>query len=192
MMLGRFRLQPLLKYAGSTTLALCLAGYAWGQAGIDGSTYEAEDFDVQEEGIVFDYPRTGLTYRRNLYIEGDNVTFVPQQPTAHNDTRDTRQWKVFISHWEQDPPSHINVWVRDDTPYHYEKSAIDLRVTIGHYDRAKNMVPANQVIRKGIPISNGLTRIPINIHNYPGDIVWVNLLGVNQKLRIQAIDVTDD
>jgi len=181
--------------AARTTCAAALllfAHAATGQSGIDGSTYEAEDFDVQEEGILFDYPRTGLMYRRNLYIEGDNVTFLPQKSTSYNDTRDMKAWGVHIDKWEQDPPSHVTVWVRDDTPYHYSTSSIDLRVTIGHYDRAKNMVPANQIIRKGIPIQNGINRIPINIHNYAGDIVWVHLLAVNQKIPIKAIDVTDD
>lgn len=162
------------------------------QNGIDGSTYEAEDFDVEEEGMLFDHSRTGLLYRRNLYIEGDNATFVPYYPTSHNDTRDFRQWKIYVSHWEQDPPSWITVYIQDDSPYQYTKGTIDLKVTIGHYDRAKNMVPANQVIRREIPVTNGLNRIPINIHNYKGDIVWVNLIGVNQKIPIHPIDVADD
>lgn len=180
---------------GACLPALFCATWAWaqtGQAGVDGSTYEAEDFDVQEEGMVFDPSRTGLMYRRNLYIEGDNVTFLPQGTTSYNDTRDTRQWKVYISHWEQDPPSHITVWVQDETPYPHTKAAVDLRVTIGHYDRAKNLIPANQVIRRDIPIDKGINRIPINIHNYAGDVVWVHLIGFNQKLPIRGIDIIDD
>lgn len=169
----------------STTLA-------WAQAGIDGSTYEAEDFDVTEEGMLFDHSRTGLMYRRNLYIEGDNVTFLPQGTTSYNDTRDTRDWKIYISHWEQDPPSHITVWVRDETPYPNATAAIDLRVTIGQYDRAKNLIPASQVIRREVPLHKGINRIPVNVHNYAGDVVWVHLIGVTQKMTIEAFDIIDD
>jgi hypothetical protein len=153
---------------------------------------DEEDFEVQEEGMLFDHPRTGLMYRRNVYVEGDDVTHRPNYPTAYNDTRDIRQWKIFISHWEQDPPSFLTVYMMDDSPYAYSKATIDLRVTIGQYDRNKNLVPASRRLVKDIPVNKGITRIPINIHNYKGDIVSVHLVGVNQKIPIHPIDFTDD
>lgn len=178
----------------SLLLALLIVGFAGtarAQGGIDESSYEAEDFEEQEEGVLFDYPRTGLMYRRNLYMDGDNVTFVPNYPTSYNDTRDIRGWKIFVSHWEQDPPSFINVYIRDDSPYHYSKASIDLKVSIGHYDRAHNLVVASEVSRQGIPITNGLNRIPVNIHNYKGDIVQVKLTGVQQTIPYQPIEVVE-
>jgi hypothetical protein len=153
---------------------------------------DEEDFDVTEEGKVFDHSRTGLLYRRKLYIEGDEVTRVPNYPTSYNDTRDTRAWKIYVSHWEQDPPSFITVWMQDDSTFMYSKAEIDLRVTIGHYDRDSNMVPANQVIVRGIPLEKGINRVPININNYKGDIVWVHLIGVRQKIPITAVEVVED
>lgn len=151
-----------------------------------------EDFAVEEEGILFDYPATGLMHKRNVYVEGDDVTNVPNYPTSYNDTRDIKQWKVYVSHWEQDPPSFLTVYITDDSPYAYSKASIDLRVTIGQYDRAKNMVPASMVVVREISIGKGVNRIPINIHNYKGDIVSVKLIGVNQKIPIHPIDFTDD
>lgn len=175
------------------TLGLCCAlllpGIALAQ--IDGSTYEAEDFEITEEDMKFDHARTGLLYRRNLYVEGDNITFLSQQPTSYNDTRDMRSWMVYVSHWEEDPPSFINVFIRDDSPYHYSSGTIDMKVMIGHYDRARNIVNANEVTRRNIPIVNGINRIPVNIHNYPGDIVSVRLIAVKQNIPYHPIDVTD-
>lgn len=165
-------------------LLVLLALPAWAE--------DEEDFDVSEEGKVFDHSRTGLLYRRKLYILGDEVTHVPGYPTSYNDTRDTRAWKIYVSHWEQDPPSFITVFMQDDSTFYYSKAEIDLRVTIGHYDRANNMVPANQVIMRGIPLEKGINRIPININNYKGDIVWVHLIGVRQKLQIKGVEVVED
>ncbi len=153
---------------------------------------DEEDFEVVEEGKVFEHSRTGLLYRRKLYIQGDEVTHVPNYPTSYNDTRDTRAWKIYVSHWEQDPPSFITVFMQDDSTFYYSKAEIDLRVTIGHYDRANNMVPANQVIVRGIPLEKGINRVPININNYKGDIVWVHLIGVRQRLPIKGVEVVED
>ena len=153
---------------------------------------DEEDFDVQEEGMLFDHSRTGLMHRRNVYVEGDDVTHRPNYPTSYNDTRDIRQWKIFVSHWEQDPPSFLTVFMMDDSPYAYSKATIDLKITIGQYDRNKNLVAASQRVVKDISVNKGITRIPINIHNYKGDIVSVHLVGVNQKIPIHPIDITDD
>lgn len=172
-------------------LLLAAVSAVRGQGGIDESSYEAEDFDEQEEGVLFDHARTGLLYKRNMYMDGDNVTFVPGYPTSYNDTRDIRGWKIYVSHWEQDPPSFINVYIRDDSPYHYSKASIEIKVSIGHYDRAHNVVIANEVIRREIAISNGLNRIPVNIHNYKGDIVQVKLIGVQQAIPYHPIEVVE-
>lgn len=151
-----------------------------------------EDFEVEEEGMLFDHSRTGLMHKRKVYVEGDDVTHLLYYPTAYNDTRDIKQWKIYVSHWEQDPPSFLTAYITDDSPYAYSKASIDLRVTIGQYDRAQNMIPANRVVVRNIPIGKGVNRIPINIHNYKGDIVSVHLVGVNQKIAIHPISVTDD
>ncbi len=84
------------------------------------------------------------------------------------------------------------VYINDDSIYHYKKAEIDLRIRIGHYDRAKNLVEANETMMENIPIQRGVNRIPMAIHNYKGDVVHVHLLGVRQKLPISAIDVTPD
>ena len=153
---------------------------------------DEEDFAIEEEGMLFDHARTGLMHKRNVYVEGDDVTHVPNYPTSYNDTRDIKQWKIFVSHWEQDPPSFLTVFMMDDSPYAYSKATIDLRVTIGQYDRAKNLVQTNQTVVNDIPVDKGITRVPINIHNYKGDIVYVHLIGVHQKIPIHPIDFTDE
>ena len=178
--------------ASALAAASLAAGAALAQGGIDNSSYESEDFEVTEEGMVFDHSRTGLLYKRNLYIRGDNVTFLPQGPTAYNDTRDVRDWKIYVSHWEQDAPNFVIVYIRDDSNFYYSRGTIDLKVTIGHYDRNRNMVEANEVVRRDLPVERGLNRYPINIMNYDGDIVWVHLIGVKQKIPYHAVDATGD
>lgn len=174
----------------ATSVFLTVAGVSIAQ--IDGSTYEAEDFEVVEEGMMFDHARTGLHYPRNLYTDGDNVTFVPSYPTAHNDTNYVREWKIYVSHWEQDPPNFINVFMMDDSPYFPKTSEIDLRVAIGHADRNRNLIAGDMVVVRNIQIQSGINRVPIPIHNYKGDIVSVNLIGVRQKLPYQAIEVVGE
>jgi len=154
---------------------------------VDQSSYEAEDFEVQEEGQLFDHSRTGLMYRRNVYQEGDNMTFLSQQPSVHNDTTERRAWTVHISHWEVFPPSQVVVYVKDDTPYQTSHSMIDLQVRIGQADRNRNFVIANTVLIKDIPIQSGLTRIPVNIHNYAGDIFSAFILGVRPRMAYHPI-----
>lgn len=167
-------------------LGMCGKGFAAGE--VDQSSYEAEDFEVQEEGVLFDIPRTGLLYRRNLYINDDNLTFVSQQPTVHNDTTEAKPWMVYVSHWEVAPPSAINLFVRDDTTYQDKSTLIDVQIRIGQADRAGNMVAANTAIYRDIPIEKGITMVPLPIHNYPGDIISIFILGVRQRLAYQAIE----
>lgn len=164
----------------------CTAVFGAGEA--DQSSYEAEDFEVQEEGVMFDIPRTGLMYRRNLYVDDDMLTFVSQQPTVHNDTTEAKPWTVYVSHWEVAPPSSINLFVRDDTTYQDKEAVIDVQIRIGQADRAGNMVSANTAIYRDIPIQKGITMVPLPIHNYPGDIISIFILGVRQKLAYQAIE----
>jgi hypothetical protein len=149
------------------------------------------DFEVTEEGQVFDHARTGLQFKRALYHDGENVTHVPYFPTQYNSTQDVRQWKIYVSHWEQDPPSFVVVYINDDSTYQYSKAEIDLRIRIGHHDRAGNLVKANESFIQSISIQKGVNRIPLAIHNYKGDVVHVHLLDVRQKLPIKAIDVLD-
>jgi hypothetical protein len=159
---------------------------------IDESSFEAEDFDVQEEGMLFDHSRTGLMYRRNVYLHDENMTFLPQQPSIHNSTIEKREWTVHISHWDVEPPSSIVVHVIDDTPYQTSGSLIDIQVRIGQADRSGNFVIANTVVRTDIPIQSGYTRVPINIHNYAGDIFSAFIIGVRPKMAYQAIGFGQD
>lgn len=160
---------------------------AWSAGEVDQSTYEAEDFEVQEQGQLFDHSRTGLMYRRNVYQDDDNMTFLSQQPTVHNDTTERRGWTVHISHWEVFPPSQVVVYVKDDTPYQTSHSMIDLQVRIGQADRNGNFIIANTVVLNDILIRSGLTRIPVNIHNYAGDIFSAFILGVRPRMAYHAV-----
>ena len=139
----------------------------------------------------FDHSRTGLTYERNVYIEGDNVTFIPYYPTSYNDTRDIGRWKFYIEKWDVDPPNFIILYVRDDTNYFYNKVTIDIHLTIAHLDRAGNNVTASDVRRTGIPLTKGLNRIPININNFKGDIVKAHITGVYPSLPYQPIETSE-
>ncbi len=170
------------------TLLACAASSAWAAGEVDQSSYEAEDFEVQEEGQLFDHARTGLMYRRNVYQNDDNMTFLSQQPTVHNDTTERRAWTVHISHWEVFPPSQVIVYVKDDTPFQTSYSMIDLQVRIGQADRHGNFVIANTVLLNDIPIQSGLTRIPVNIHNYAGDIFSAFILGVRPRIAYHPIE----
>lgn len=168
------------------------AAWGWGYGGVDESSYESEDFEMQEEGMVFDHSNTGLMFKRNLYIDGDNVTHVPGYPTSYNDTRDQLPGKVYISHWEQDPPSFITVYFYRDTDKLTSKHEIDFEVSIGHYDRAKNLVVANRKLVTGIVLEDRITRVPVNIHNYKGDIVSVKMKGERYKFPILPIEPRGD
>jgi hypothetical protein len=161
---------------------LLQAASAWGQA---------EDFEVSEEGIVFDHGRTGLLYQRNLYHNDENVTFTPYYPSVYIDTRDILPEGIYISKAEPDPPNFIIVYVRDDSTLEYHTATVDIRVTVGHLDRSGNVVPANRVIRHDIPIQKGITRIPINIHHYKGDYVKVHLIDVKEKYFYHPIEQFD-
>lgn len=169
-------------------LLLQLTGLSWGAGEVDQSSYEAEDFEVQEEGQLFDHSRTGLMYRRNVYQDEDNMTFYSQQPTKHNDTTERRAWTVHISHWEVFPPSQVIVYVKDDTPYQTSYSLIDMQVRIGQADRNGNFVIANTVVLNDIPIRSGLTRVPVNIHNYAGDIFSAFILGVRPRMAYHPVE----
>lgn len=161
---------------------------AQGNAG--GDTDDDGDADPEELFKPFD---TGLYFKRRMYLEGDVVTHITYYPTAYNDTRDMRQWKIYISHWEQDPPGFVNIYVYDDSPHsnNFGKSEIDMQLTINHYDHLRNLVEASRRVLHGIPVEKGLTRIPFNIHNYKGDIVQVKLLDVRQRFSIKPLDVVE-
>ena len=154
-------------------------------------TYEGEDFEEVEEGIKFDIQRYGLLFRRNLYVDGDNVTTAVPYPTYYNDTRDTGRWKPYISHWEYEPPGFIVLYLNNDLPLPSSETSIDLKITVGSYDRAGNLVVASQVDRNKIRISSGINRIPVNIHVYKGDIVRVQLMDIAQKVPILELEVAD-
>ena len=168
-------------------ILMLLVSSAWAE-----DTYEGEDFLEEEEGMKFEIQRDGLYYRRNLYIEGDDVTMVVPGPTDYNDTRDIGRWKPYISHWNYEPPGFIVVYVNDDSPHLTSTDTlVDLTVTIASQDRARNLVPASTVKREGVPLKQGINRVPINIHVNVGDILSVRLTNVVQKIPIQALDVAD-
>lgn len=171
---------------------LLVHGVALAAGEIDESSFEAEDFEVQEEGMFFDHSRTGLMYRRNVYQNEENMTFLPQQPAVHNATIEKREWTVHISHWDVEPPSSVVVHVIDDTPYQTSGSLIDLQVRIGQADRSGNFVIANTVLRTDIPIRSGYNRIPVNIHNYAGDIFSAFITGVRPRMAYQPIGLGAD
>ena len=154
-------------------------------------TTDGEDFDEVEEGIKFDIQRYGLLFRRNLYYNGDNVTATIPYPTYYNDTRFIGRWKPYISSWEYEPPGFIVLYLYNDMPLFTSETLVDLKITVGSYDRADNLVPANSVDRTRIRINNGMNRIPINIHVYKGDIVRVQLMDIAQKLQILELEVAD-
>lgn len=179
---------PLLRFALISALTLLLPRVTLAAGEADQSSYEAEDFEVQEEGMLFDHSRTGLMYRRNVYQDEENMTFLSQQPAVHNGTTESKAWTVHISRWDVEPPSSVVIYVIDDTPYQTSGSLIDVQVRIGQADRAGNFVIANTVLRTDIPIHSGFNRIPINIHNYAGDIFSAFIIGVRPKMAYQPIE----
>lgn len=153
---------------------------------------DEEDFEVQEEGMVFDHARTGLLYKRALYQNEVDVTFVPYFPSIYNDTRNQVPGLVYVTHWEQDPPSFVTVYILNDTPKLTSVHEIDVQISIAHLDRAKNNVYANRKIVRGITLEKGINRIPMNIHNYKGDVVEVRLLAQRMKFPILPIEVAGE
>lgn len=155
-------------------------------------TTDGEDFEEVEEGMKFDVQRYGLFFKRNLYVNGDNVTTVIPGPTEYNDTRDVGRWKPYVSHWVYEPPGFIVVYINDDSPHlTTRETEVDLLVTIAAYDRARNLIPASTVKREGVLLHPGINRVPINIHVYNGDILSVRMQGVRQKIPIMELDVAD-
>lgn len=150
-----------------------------------------EDFEIQEEGQLFDHSRTGLLFKRTLYDEyREKTTYIPYYPTAYNDTRDAGTWKVYISHWEQDPPSFVTLFVVDDNPNLTIKREIDIQISIAQLDRLGNPVYANRKTVTDIPLEKGTNRIPMNIHNYKGDIVRAQIVGDRPRTTIRPIEGT--
>lgn len=152
---------------------------------------DEEDFDPQEEGKVFDHAKTGLLFKRAMYNDGENITFVPYFPITYNDTREFIPGKIYVTHWEQDPPSFLTVYINNDTPKLTSVHEIDVQISIAQHDWAKNNIYANRKIIRGITLGKGINRVPVNIHNYKGDIVEVRLLGQRMIFPILPIEVAD-
>lgn len=134
---------------------------------------------------------TGLFFMRRMFEHGDVITHVPYFPTAYNDTRDVRQWKLYISHWEQDPPSFLTLYLYDDSPHNDTRSEADLLITINQYDEVRNLVEASRRVLQGVTVNKGITRVPVNIHNYKGDIVQIKILAVRQKFAIKGLEIVE-
>ncbi len=155
-------------------------------------TMYGEDFEETEEGQKFDVQRYGLQFRRNLYLEGEDITLIAPNPTAYNDTRDVGRWKPYVSHWNYEPPGFIVVYINDDSPHLMTTDTqVDLVVTIASLDRAGNLMPASIVRRDKVPLKPGINRVPINIHVNPGDFLSVRIKDVVQKIPIKELDVAD-
>ncbi|MEI7613079.1 MAG: hypothetical protein WCK63_09230 [Betaproteobacteria bacterium] len=168
-------------------ILMLLVSTAWAEDTVDG-----EDFEETEEGMKFDIPRYGLQFRRNLYLEGDDITKLAPNPTAYNDTRDVGRWKPYVSHWNYEPPGFIVVYINDDSPHLMTtETLVNLVVTIASLDRAGNQVPAATVNRERVPLKPGMNRIPINIHVNPGDFLSVRIKDVVQSIPIKELDVAD-
>lgn len=155
-------------------------------------TMYGEDFEETEEGQKFDVQRYGLQFRRNLYLEGEDITLIAPNPTAYNDTRDVGRWKPYVSHWNYEPPGFIVVYINDDSPHLMTTDTqVDLVVTVASLDRAGNLMPASIVRRDKVPLKPGINRVPINIHVNPGDFLSVRIKDVVQKIPIKELDVAD-
>ncbi len=155
---------------------------------------DEEDFEPQEEGQMFDTARTGLFFKRRLYDPGADttggydVTYTPYYPTQHAGTVDINPGGTYISHWEQDPPSFITVFIINDTVRLLTKIDIDFIVTINHADRMGNPIQASRRLVTNASLVPGTNRIPVPIHNYKGDIVSVKMAGQNPTFAITPIE----
>lgn len=162
-------------------------------AALPALAYVEDEFSPPEEGAPpFDVPETGLLFPRTIYDDnGDDVTREPYSPTGYNDTAFIKREKFQVLKWQQDPPNFVIVFIEDSTPYQYEWAEVDIMVRIGHFDRLRNLIEANRVVRTGLRIQKGINRIPINIMNYKGDIVKANLTGVRMKQAYQPVELGD-
>ncbi len=155
---------------------------------------DEEDFEPQEEGQNFDIPRTGLLYKRALYQPGEdttagyNITYIPYYPTQYADTVDVMPGGIYISKWEQDPPSFVIVYINNDTARLITKIDIDFTISIGQADPLRNYISANRKFITGVPLEPGINRIPVPIHNYKGDIVSVKLAEQRPTFTILPIE----
>ncbi len=112
-----------------------------------------------------------------------------QYPRTPADSRDTYFWGVYIESAEYDPPGHVIVYIKDDEPVLASKKNADLLVRAGRWDAAKNFVEYRRRIIRNIPLELGrLTRVPVNIHVYKGEIVISNLLDVRTTSPILLKD----
>jgi hypothetical protein len=155
---------------------------------------DEEDFEPQEDGQMFDTARTGLLYKRALYQSGEdstagyNITYVPYYPTQYAGTVDISPGGTYISHWEQDPPSFVIVYINNDTARLITKIDLDFTISIGQADRLGNYVTANRKLITGVSLDKGINRIPVAIHNYKGDIVSVKLAAQRPTFAILPIE----
>ncbi len=102
-----------------------------------------------------------------------------QWPRILADSKDTFFWGVYIESAEYDPPSFIIVYVKDDTPLLTRQKKIDLLVKIGRWDAAHNFIEYRRRVIRDIPLEqNRLTRIPVNVQVYKGEIMISKLLDV--------------
>lgn len=155
---------------------------------------DEEDFEPQEEGVMFDIARTGLLFKRRLYDPGADttggydITYAPYYPTQYAGTVDINPGGTYISHWEQEPPSFVIVYINNDTARLITKIDLDFTISIGQADRLGNYVNANRKLITGVSLVQGINRIPVPIHNYKGDIVSVKLAAQRPTFAILPIE----
>lgn len=145
---------------------------------------------AREEGLRFDPRNTGLLNQRGFYDEsGDDISFTPYYPPAEQaDTRNIKRWGVFIERVDVDPPNAVILYIRDDSPFHYQSATVSVKVAVAQADRMGYSIIANQTAREDIPIEKGITRIPVNILVHKGDLVRANLTGVRLHTPYKTVD----
>ncbi len=112
-----------------------------------------------------------------------------QYPRLLPDSRDTFFWGVYIESAEYDPPGAIIVYIKDDTPLLTRSKVVDLLVRIGRWDAANNFIEYRRRFLRNIPLEQGrLTRVPINIQVYKGEILLSKLLDVRMDSPILLKD----
>lgn len=138
---------------------------------------------------------SGRIYPDNYQPEaGEDVPWEFDQratyfPRSYASTYDMRMWAVYIHSAEIDPPTSVTVYIYDDTPVLSQEKIADLQVLVGRWDGARNFIPYRSRIIRDIELTQGgLTRVPVNIHNYRAEIVITKLLRVQPKSNILLKD----
>lgn len=114
------------------------------------------------------------------------ATYIPRM---YADTYDTRFHGVYIHSYEADPPTAVAVYIYDGSSDLVAEKTADLKVMVGRWDGANNFILHRTRIIKDIALTlRGITRVPVNIHNYKAEIILTKLLDVRTKTNILLKD----